>query len=155
MRTLTLLTVAVAVTLTACATHQNAYYEAISSREKRLAEQETRADLAIADMAAKGDAQSKGMGIMYFALKSSSAKQNQQAIAAPKTTAEQMLPWASLIIPSLTQLYTIQQGTTVQLRQSDNALAGKIDDNDLITDLVKGRIDPIVGDSDDVLIYPR
>ena len=155
MRTLTFLTLAIAVTLTACATNQNAYYEAISSREKRLAEQETRADLAIAEMAARGDAQSKGMGIMYFALKSTGAKQNQQAIAAPKTTSEQILPWASLIIPSLTQLYTIQQSTNVQLRQSDNALVGKIDDNDLITDLVKGRVEPIIGDRDDVLVYPR
>ena len=155
MRTLTLLSLAVAVTLTACATNQNAYYEAISSREKRLAEQETRADLAVADMAARGDAQAKGMGIMYFALKSAGTKQSQQAIAAPKTTSEQILPWASLIIPSLTQLYTIQQSTNVQLRQSDNALVGKIDDNDLITDLVQGRITPIIGDSDDVLVYPR
>ena len=155
MRTLTLLSLAVEVTLTACATNQNAYYEAISAREKRLAEQETRADLAVADMAARGDAQAKGMGIMYFALKSAGTKQSQQAIAAPKTTSEQILPWASLIIPSLTQLYTIQQSTNVQLRQSDNALVGKIDDNDLITDLVQGRITPIIGDSDDVLVYPR
>lgn len=150
-----LATLAAALTLTACATSNNAYYTAIAEREKRQAEQELRADTAIAQMASGGDAQAKGMAIMYFAQKASGAKANQQAIAAPKSTAEAILPWASLIIPSLTQLYTIQQSTSVQLRQSDNALAGKIDDNAMITDLVQGRIDPIVGDADDVLLYPR
>jgi hypothetical protein len=148
-------TLAAALTLTACATGNDAYYQAIAEREKRQAEQELRADTAIAQMASGGDAQAKGMAIMYFAQKASGAKANQQAIAAPKSAAEQILPWASLIIPSITQLYSIQQSTSVQLRQSDNALAGKKDDNDMITDLVKGRIDPIVGGADDVLLYPN
>ena len=148
-------TLAAALTLTACATGNDAYYTAIAEREKRQAEQELRADTAIAQMASGGDAQAKGMAIMYFAQKASGAKANQQAIAAPKSTAEAILPWASLIIPSLTQLYTIQQSTSVQLRQSDNALAGKKDDNDMIVDLVQGRITPIVGNEDDVLLYPN
>lgn len=148
-------TLAAALTLTACATGNDAYYAAIAEREKRQAEQELRADTAIAQMASGGDAQAKGMAIMYFAQKASGAKANQQAIAAPKSTAEALLPWASLIVPSLTQLYSIQQNTAVQLRHSNNALAGKKDDNDMIVDLVKGRIDPIVGDADDVLLYPN
>jgi hypothetical protein len=148
-------TLAAALTLTACATGNDAYYTAIAEREKRQAEQELRADTAIAQMASGGDAQAKGMAIMYFAQKASGAKASQQAIAAPKSTAEAILPWASLIIPSLTQLYTIQQSTSVQLRQSDNALAGKKDDNDMIVDLVQGRITPIVGNEDDVLLYPN
>jgi hypothetical protein len=148
-------TLAAALTLTACATGNDAYYAAIAEREKRQAEQELRADTAIAQMASGGDAQAKGMAIMYFAQKASGAKANQQAIAAPKSTAEAILPWASLIIPSLTQLYTIQQSTSVQLRQSNNALAGKKDDNDMITDLVHGRVTPIVGTKDDVLLYPN
>ncbi len=148
-------TLAAALTLTACATGNDAYYAAIAEREKRQAEQELRADTAIAQMASGGDAQAKGMAIMYFAQKASGAKANQQAIAAPKSTAEQILPWASLIVPSLTQLYSIQQSTSVQLRQSDNALAGKKDDNDMITDLVHGRIPPVIGTEDDVLLYPN
>ena len=148
-------TLAAALTLTACATNQSAYYTAIAEREKRQAEQELRADMAVAEMAAKGDAQAKGMGLMYFALKNAGAKQNQQAIAAPKSVAESLLPWAALIVPSLTQLYSIQQNTSVQLRHSDNSLAGKKLDNDMIVDLVHDRITPIVGDADDVLIYPR
>ena len=146
---------AAALTLTACATNNDSYYAAVEAREKRLAEQEMRADMAIVEMATKGDAQAKGAAQMYFALKNAGAKSSQQMIAAPKSTAEALLPWAALIVPSLTQLYSIQQNTSVQLRHSDNSLAGKKLDNDMITDLVHGRITPIVGDDDDVLLYPR
>jgi hypothetical protein len=95
------------------------------------------------------------MGIMYFALKNAGAKQAQQAIAAPKSTAEALLPWAALIVPSITQFYSITKNAEIALNSSDNALAGKGMDNDMIVDLVKGRIDPIVGTSDSVLLYPR
>ena len=150
-----LIAIAAAVALTGCATNQSAYYQAIAEREKRQAEQELRADMAVADMAAKGDAQAKGMGLMYFALKSAGSKQAQQAIAAPKSTAETLLPWAALIVPSITQFYSISKNAEIALNSSNNALAGKVDDNDMITDLVHGRITPIVGTEDDVLLYPR
>jgi hypothetical protein len=145
----------VALTLTACATNQDAYYNAIAAREARQAEQELRADTAIAQMAASGDAQAKGMALMHFAMKANSVKQAQQMIAAPKSTAEQVLPWASLIVPSITQFYSIAKNAEIALNSSNNALEGKLADNDMITDLVHGRIPPIVGDADDVLLYPR
>lgn len=148
-------TAAAVLTLTACATNNDSYYAAVEAREKRLAEQEMRADMAIVEMAAKGDAQAKGAAQMYFALKNAGAKSSQQMIAAPKSTAEALLPWASLIIPSVTQFYSIAKNAELAINSSNNALAGKIDDNDMVTDLVKGRIDPIVGDADDVLLYPR
>ena len=149
-----ILATAVALAVTGCATNQDAYYNAIAAREARQAEQELRADTAIAQMASSGDAQSKGMAIMHFAMKANSAKSSQQMIAAPKSVADQLLPWASLIVPSLTQLYSIQQNTAVQLRHSDNSLTGKKLDNDMITDLVQGREAPIVGAEGDVLLYP-
>ena len=145
---------AAALTLTACATNNDSYYAAVEAREKRLAEQEMRADMAIVEMAAKGDAQAKGAAQMYFALKNAGAKQAQQTIAAPKSTAEALLPWASLIIPSVTQFYSIAKNAELAINASNNALEGKLADNDMITDLVHGRIPPIVGDADDVLIYP-
>jgi hypothetical protein len=148
-------TIAAVLTLTACATNQDAYYAAIAAREARQAEQELRADTAIAQMAASGDAQAKGMALMHFAMKANSVKQNQQAIAAPKSTAEALLPWAALIVPSVTQFYSITKNAEIAINSSNNALTGKLADNDMITDLVHGRIDPIVGDADDVLLYPR
>ena len=146
---------AAALTLTACGTtSQDAYYKAIEARENRLAQQELRADTAIVELAAKGDDQAKGAAQMYFALKNAGSKTAQQMIAAPKTTAEALLPWASLIIPSITQFYSIHKNAEIALNSSNNALEGKLADNDMITDLVHGRIPPIVGDADDVLIYP-
>jgi hypothetical protein len=148
-----ILATAVALTLTACATNQDAYYAAIAAREARQAEQELRADTAIAQMAASGDPQAKGMAIMHFAMKASNAKQSQQHIAAPKSTAEALLPWASLIVPSITQFYSITKNAEIAINSSNNALEGKLADNDMITDLVHGR-EPIIGTADDVLLYP-
>jgi hypothetical protein len=150
-----ILATAAALTLTACATNQDAYYNAIAAREARQAEQELRADTAIAQMASSGDAQAKGMAIMHFAMKASNAKQSQQMIAAPKTMAESLLPWAALIVPSITQFYSIAKNAEMSINNSNNALEGKLADNGMITDLVHGRITPIVGDADDVLLYPR
>jgi hypothetical protein len=148
-----ILATAAALTMTACATNQDAYYSAIAAREARQAEQELRADTAIAQMAASGDAQAKGMAIMHFAMKASNAKQSQQMIAAPKSVADQLLPWASLIVPSLTQWYGITKNAEIAINSSNNALAGKINDNGMVTNLVIGR-EPIIGTADDVLLYP-
>jgi hypothetical protein len=142
-----------AMILTACATGNDAYYAAIAAREARQAEQELRADTAIAQMAASGDAQAKGMALMHFAMKANSVKQNQQAIAAPKSTAEALLPWAALIVPSITQFYSITKNAEIAINSSNNSLTGKLSDNDMITDLVIGR-KPIIGTADDVLLYP-
>jgi len=145
------LAAAAALTLTACATNQDAYYNAIAEREKRQAEQELRADTAIAQMAQSGDPQAKGMAIMYFATKNAS-KASQQAIAAPKSTAEQLLPWASLFVPALTQIYHIGKTTEVQINNSNNNLEAQKSQNDLIKQIV---VEPIVGTEDDVLLYPN
>jgi hypothetical protein len=149
-----ILATAVALTLTACATNQDAYYAAIAAREARQAEQELRADTAIAQMASSGDAQAKGMAIMHFAMKANNAKSSQQMIAAPKSTAEALLPWASLIVPSLTQWYSITKNAEIAINSSNNALTGKLADNDMIVDLVHDRITPVIGTEDDVLLYP-
>jgi hypothetical protein len=142
-----------ALTLTACATNQDAYYNAIAAREARQAEQELRADTAIIELAAKGDDKAKGAAQMYFAMKNAGSKASQQMIAAPKSTAEALLPWAALIVPSITQFYSITKNAEIAINSSNNALAGKGMDNGMITDLVHGR-GPIIGTEDDVLLYP-
>ena len=142
-----------ALTLTACATNQDAYYNAIAAREARQAEQELRADTAIIELAAKGDDKAKGAAQMYFAMKNAGSKASQQMIAAPKSTAEALLPWAALIVPSITQFYSITKNAEIAINSSNNALTGKLADNDMITDLVIGR-KPVIGTVDDVLLYP-
>jgi hypothetical protein len=146
----TLLTIAA---LTGCATNQEAYYKAVEARENRLAQQELRIDSAITEMAAAGGPEAKGMGIMYFGMKANNAKSSQQMIAAPKSTAEALLPWAALIVPSITQFYSITKNAEIAINSSNNSLTGKLSDNDMITDLVIGR-EPIIGTAGDVLLYP-
>ena len=150
----TILATAVVLTLTACATGNDAYYNAIAEREKRQAEQELRADTAIAQMAQSGDPQAKGMAIMYFATKNAS-KASQSVIAAPKSVAEQVLPWMSLLVPSLTQIYGIQAQTDVAITNSNNSVKNQQSSNEMIVDLVQGREQPIIGTQDDVLLFPR
>jgi hypothetical protein len=147
-----ILATALVLSLTACATGQDAYYNAIAEREKRQADNELRADTAIANMAATGDAQAKGMGLMYFALKAQN-KGSQSMIAAPKSVAEQILPWASLIVPSLTQIYGIKAQTDVATTNSNNSVKNQESSNDMIVDLVQGRKEPIVGGAGQVLLY--
>ena len=132
------LTAILALTLTACATGNEAYYAALAEREKRLAEQELRADTAIAQMASSGDPQAKGMAIMYFATKNAS-RASQSAIAAPKSVAEQVLPWMSLLVPSLTQIYGIKSQTDVAITNSNNSVINQQSSNEMIVDLVQGR----------------
>ena len=156
------LTAIAALTLTACATGNDAYYNAIAEREKRQAEQELRADTAIAQMAQSGDPQAKGMAIMYFATKNAS-KASQSVIAAPKSTAEQLLPWASLFVPALTQIYHIGKTTEVQINSSNNALEAQKSNDALIGGIVEGNnnlvqnldVEPIIGTEEDVLLFPR
>lgn len=153
MKAITTTLILCALALTGCATGNEAYYKAISDREDRLAQQELRADTAIAEMAAKGDDQAKGMGLMYFALKAAGSKASQQMIAAPKTVAEQILPWASLLVPSLTQIYGIKSQTDVAIINSNNSVKSQESSNEMIVDLVQGRKTPIVGEEGDVLLY--
>jgi hypothetical protein len=142
-----------AIGLTGCATGNDAYYKAIEARENRLAQQELRADTAIVELAAKGDDQAKGAAQMYFALKAAGSKAAQQMIAAPKTVAEKILPWASLLVPNLTQIYGIKSQTDVAIINSNNSVKNQESSNEMIVDLVQGRKTPIVGEEGDVLLY--
>jgi hypothetical protein len=150
------LAAAAALTLTACATNQEAYYMAIAEREKRQAELEMRADTAIAQMAQNGDAQVKGMAIMYFANRANQAKSiSGQGLQAPKSMAEQLLPWASLILPTITQLYTITKQTDVQIANIGASLEGKKIDN--ATHLEFGKLieGPTLNADGDAVLWPR
>jgi hypothetical protein len=150
-----LLAATAALTLTACATSQDAYYAAIAEREKRQAEMQLRADTAIAQMAQNGDAQAKGMAIMYFAQRAGQAQAGGQGIAPPKSTAEQLLPWASIFVPALTQLYSIQQSTVVQ-REGLRANVEVTKSNNA-THLEFGKLisGPTLNAEGDAVLWPR
>jgi hypothetical protein len=145
--------------LTGCATGPSDYVRYAQAQEKiaiAKSEAETAKYKALETIALKGDAGASAVAAMGIAMGGGiGAGPRDSQMAQPRSTTDKLLPWASLLIPSLTQFYSIQQNTAVQLRHSDNSLAGKKSDNSMIVDLVQGRIPPVIGTEDDVLLYPR
>ena len=73
---------------------------------------------AIALIAQSGDVTSKVAAM--FALQGAGQAQ-QPAIAAPRSTADSVRDWASILIPSLVQGYGMYSNTRLGIAQSDNA----------------------------------
>ena len=147
-----------AIFLTGCATGTSDYERYAQAQEAiavAKAASETAKYEALKTIALKGDAGASAVAAMGIAIGGNSGASNREPqMLQPRSTADKLLPWASLLVPSLTQFYSIQQNTAVQLRHSDNSLAGKKSDNSMIVDLVQGRIPPVIGTEDDVLLYP-
>jgi hypothetical protein len=90
----------VALMLTACATDMSKYYEV----QEKAIEADNNAVMGLAAAAAAGN---QG-AIMALAMRQSNAGK----IAVPQDKA---MAWASILIPSLTNIYGINRNTTVQL----------------------------------------
>lgn len=91
---------AAAVLMTGCATDMSKYYEV----QGKAIEADNNAVMALAAAAAQGN---QG-AIVALALRQGSAGK----IAPPQDKA---LQWASVLLPTVTNLYSIQQGTRVNL----------------------------------------
>jgi hypothetical protein len=117
---------------------------------------------ALEIIALKGGEGASVAAAMGIAMGSSNAGPRDVQMLQPRSTTDRLLPWASLLVPSLTQFYSISKNAEIAINNSDNNLEGKKSDNGMIVDLVQGRPTPIVGnrtDSDgssqDFLLYPR
>jgi len=159
---------AAVVALTGCATGPSDY-ALYAETQRQIATARSAAEIAryqaLEAIAAKGDSAAgvaAAMGIVMGG--GANAAPRDTAIAQPRSTADRLLPWASLLVPSLTQFYSIQQNAAIAINNSDNNLEGKKSDNSMIVDLVQGRATPIVGNkttdndgsqSEDFLLYPQ
>jgi hypothetical protein len=158
-----------ALLLTGCATGPSDYQRYAEAQEAialARAEAETAKYKALETIALKGDAGASAVAAMGIAMGNSgnnSGSRDPQMLQ-PRSTADKLLPWASLLVPSLTQFYSIQQNAAIAINNSDNNLEGKKSDNSMIVDLVQGRATPIIGNrtsdtdgsqSEDFLLYPR
>lgn len=99
-RIITILAAGIALLLAGCATDMSKYYEV----QAKAVEADNNAVMGLAAAAATGN---QG-AIMALALRQGSAGK----IAPPQDKA---LVWASILVPSLTNLYGINRNTTVQL----------------------------------------
>lgn len=144
--------------LTGCATGPSDYQlyaEAQKAAAQARAMTEAARIAALSEIAKNGDSSSKVAAVMSLQFAAQNQAPAQQMIAAPKSTADKLLPWASLLVPSLTQFYSIKQNAAIAINNSDNALEAQKSDNAMVVDLVQGRIPPVIGTQDDVLLYPR
>lgn len=157
----------VSVALTGCANKLGEYYVAVDNANSRKSEMELarqQTELAriqaLSAAAVSADPAARASAVMALALSGAASNSPARDTVmlkpdAPKSTADALLPWASLLVPSFTQFYSITKNAEIAIVNSNNNLEGKKSDNDMIVDLVKGRIDPIVGTEDSVLLYPN
>lgn len=93
-----------ALALTACATNMDRYYDVAA----KAVEADNNAVMALATAAAQGN---QG-AIMALALRKSAAG----SIAVPQDKA---MAWASILIPSLTNVYGINRNAAISMKQID------------------------------------
>ena len=148
-----------AMLLTGCATGPSDYERYAQAQEAiavARAEAETARYKALEAIALKGDAGASAVAAMGITMGGgSNANSRDTQILQPKSTADRLLPWASLLVPSLTQFYSIQKNAEIAIVNSNNSLESQKSNNEMVVDLVQGRIPPIIGTEDDVLLYPR
>lgn len=101
-----------ALALAGCATSQDEYYQAIKAQAEATKAQQDRIEGQITALAATGDAQAKGMAMAYWIMKGAKGGDSVVRIQPPQDKA---LAWASVLLPTVTNLYSIQQGTRVNL----------------------------------------
>jgi hypothetical protein len=160
---------AAVVALVGCASGPSDY-AIYAETQRQIATARSAAEIAryqaLQEIASKGDSGASVAAAMGIAMGNGGGNGASQTspIVQPRSTAEKLLPWASLLVPSLTQFYSIQQNAAIAINNSDNNLEGKKSDNGMIVDLVQGRATPIVGnrttdpdgsESEDFLLYPR
>lgn len=152
-----------AVFLTGCATSNYALY---AQTQQQIAVSKSEADIArtnaLKEIAASGDTAARVAAVMSLQFGAQGQSQGSQQIAAPTSIGDTMLKWASVLVPSLTQVYAIGKSTDVAITHSNNSVESQKSNNGMIVDLVQGRPTPIVGtrtgadgSTEDFLLYPQ
>ena len=143
--------------LTGCAT-STSDYQRYAQAQEAIAQAKSEAEIAkykaLETIALKGDSGASVAAAMGIAMGGSASPRDVQMLQ-PRSTTDKLLPWASLLVPSLTQFYSIQKNAEISITNSNNSLAAQKSSNGMIVDLVQGRIPPVIGTEDDVLLYPR
>ena len=109
--------------LSGCATDD---YKRYSETQAAIASARSNAEVAryqaLAEIARSGDSTAKVAAVMSLQM---GASQNvpQQQIAAPRSAGDIALQWASVLVPSVTQLYGINANRQIAITQSNNQAA--------------------------------
>ena len=128
-----LLPLAAALLLAGCSNTQE--YKMYAETQRGIAQAEAIAEAArwnaLQEIAKSGDTTAKVAAAM--ALQAGGQRGNsgpRQNIAPPKSSSEIALQWTSLLLPNLTQFYSINRNSAVAIQQSNNATALGIKQSD-------------------------
>jgi hypothetical protein len=118
--------------LTGCASQD---YKMYADAQRAIASANATAEsakyAALAEIARTGDATAKVAAVMSINFAASNNNRNQQQqILPPKSAGDIALQWTSLLLPNLTQFYSISANRQIAVTQSNNATALGIKQSD-------------------------
>jgi hypothetical protein len=125
MRKSLLAIVSTCLVVAGCASTDYGMYVAT---QQKIAQSNAMADAAkyaaIAEIAKSGDSAAKVAAVMSLHMGGGNNNSSQTVqVAAPKSVADTALQWASVVLPSLTQVYGISANRQVAITQSNNQAA--------------------------------
>jgi hypothetical protein len=157
------------VLLSACASSGSEYYQAVQhANEQRAlveieqAKAESERLRALQTIATQGDETARTAAVMAitFAGNSNQSNGNPSGMQNPRqqeSNSDIALRWASVLVPSLTNLYGINRNAAVQQQQIAANRDTTIHGNETMLGfgrLTAGKDVPIVGGNDERLLYP-
>lgn len=146
----------VALSLAGCGTTGN--YELYAKTQENIEVSKSLAEIerykVLEAIAKSGDTTARVAAVI--ALQQGTAQSNNSPkLQQPSNAGDTALRWASLLVPSLTQFYSIGKSTDLAIVNSNNNKDVAINSNETMLGFGKLIVDPIVGTQDSVLVYPR
>lgn len=141
--------------LTGCAS--NNYQQYVQAQEN-IATARAEADIArykaLEAIANSGDTTARVAAVI--ALQQGAPQANTSPkLEQPSSAGDTALRWASVLVPSLTQIYGIGKSTDLAIVNSNNNKEVAIHSNETMLGFGKLIVDPIVGTEESVLVYPQ
>jgi hypothetical protein len=140
--------------LTGCASNN---YQQYAQTQQQIAVARAESEIArykaLEAIANSGDTTARVAAVI--ALQQGSPQNNSPKIEQPTNAGDTALRWASVLVPSLTQFYSIGKSTDLAIVNSNNNKEIAINSNETMLGFGKLIVDPIIGTQDDVLLYPR
>lgn len=140
--------------LTGCAS--NNYQQYVQAQEN-IATARAEADIArykaLEAIANSGDTTARVAAVIV--LQQGALQNNSPKLQEPISTGDTALRWASVLVPSLTQIYGIGKSTDLAIVNSNNNKEIAINSNETMLGFGKLIVDPIVGTEENILVYPR
>lgn len=120
-----LLIVGVLASLTGCASQEYALY---AETQQKIAQAQAMSDTAryaaLAEIARQGDSAAKVAAVMSLQMSGGSGSGPRvQQVNPPRTFGDVALQWTSVLLPSLTQFYSISANRQIAVTQSNNQAA--------------------------------